>query len=92
MSPEAFVLSHPMHCPRDVTDLSFSQYLLVCDLPTLHRQALLTGDAEVEALKDRLGAGNMPEQLFGDSYLRLTHTSGAAAELQCCGCPCGMAR
>jgi len=34
----------------------------------------------VEALKDRLGAANMPEQLFGDSYLRLTHSSGATLD------------
>lgn len=34
----------------------------------------------MEALKHQLGAANMPEQLFGDSYLRLTHTSGAAID------------
>jgi hypothetical protein len=37
-------------------------------------------DAEIDALRERLGAAAMPEQLFGDSYLRLTHASGPAIE------------
>lgn len=31
-------------------------------------------------MRDRLGTVAMPEQLFGDSYLRLTHESGAAID------------
>lgn len=34
-------------------------------------------DADIDALRDRLGAAAMPEQLFGNSYLRLTHSSGS---------------
>jgi hypothetical protein len=37
-------------------------------------------DAEIDALRERLDAAAMPEQLFGDSYLRLTHSSGTTLE------------
>lgn len=38
-------------------------------------------DEEAEDLKTKLGAPNMPEQLFGNSYLRLTHhLSGCVLE------------
>ena len=34
----------------------------------------MTGDAELETVKERLsGAKNLPEQLFGNSLLRLSH-------------------
>ena len=39
---------------------------------TLADQSVQTAeDAEIDALRDRLGAAAMPEQLFGDSYFRL---------------------
>ena len=31
------------------------------------------GDADMDALKEKLKAPNLPEQLFGDSLLRLSH-------------------
>jgi TIP41-like family len=37
-------------------------------------------DANIDALGERLGTAAMPEQLYGDSYLRLTHSSGATID------------
>lgn len=34
---------------------------------------LLLGDADMESIKQKLKAPNLPEQLFGDSILRLSH-------------------
>ncbi len=33
----------------------------------------MAGDADMDAVKDKLRAPNLPEQLFGDSLLRLSH-------------------
>ena len=48
--------------------------LAVWAVLVLMAQEPVAGDAELEIVKERLsGAKNLPEQLFGNSFLRLSH-------------------